>query len=286
MLRRDARLRKEFLYRKAIERESKSLKDKEAQLGSILTHNQTIPGELKSEALGLLQDINYNGTTKDSADDEYLLSGIRDPKIMITTSRDPSIRLQQFAKELRILFPNSQRINRGNYVLKDIVSSCKSGDFTDLVIVHEHRGIPDGLIVSHFPFGPTAFFTLSNVVLRHDVKEAVDKKASEAYPHLICSGFSSTVGSRTKDILRNLFPVPKKDSKRVISLIAKEDQVLFRNHIYSSSHAGATIDLQEIGPRFSLKIFQIRQGTLDNDDADIEWIFRPYINTARKRTIL
>jgi hypothetical protein len=49
-------------------------------------------------------------------DDEYAHAGERDPKILITTSRDPSSRLTQFAKELKLVFPNAQRINRGNQV--------------------------------------------------------------------------------------------------------------------------------------------------------------------------
>ena len=36
-------------------------------------------------------------------------------------------------------------------------------DYTDVVLVHEHRGVPDGLIVCHLPFGPTAYFGLLNV---------------------------------------------------------------------------------------------------------------------------
>ena len=39
-------------------------------------------------------------------------------------------------------------MNRGNYVIKDIVQACRSNEVTDLVIVQEHRGEPDGLIVS------------------------------------------------------------------------------------------------------------------------------------------
>ena len=54
-------------------------------------------------------------------------------------------------------------------------------------------GEPDGLIISHLPFGPTAYFGISNVVLRHDLKEKTDT-VSEAYPHLIFDGFSSNLG--------------------------------------------------------------------------------------------
>jgi U3 small nucleolar ribonucleoprotein protein IMP4 len=79
---------------------------------------------------------------KTLADDEYFRAGMIDPKILITTSRDPSSRLQQFAKELRLIFPKSQRINRGNNVISELVSACKSNDVTDLIILHEHRGVP------------------------------------------------------------------------------------------------------------------------------------------------
>lgn len=49
-------------------------------------------------------------------DDEYAHAGECDPKILITTSRDPSTRLVAFAKEMKLVFPNAQRINRGGMV--------------------------------------------------------------------------------------------------------------------------------------------------------------------------
>jgi U3 small nucleolar ribonucleoprotein protein IMP4 len=104
-------------------------------------------------------------------DDEYGSAGVKDPKILITTSRDPSSRLTQFTKEMKLVFPNSQRINRGNHVMKEIVDACRANDVTDLIVLHEHRGVPDGMIVSHFPYGPTAYFSLHNVVLRHGKNE-------------------------------------------------------------------------------------------------------------------
>ena len=49
--------------------------------------------------------------------------------------------------------------------------TCRSDNFTDLVILQEHRGIPDGIVVSHMPYGPTAYFGLHNVVMRHDIPQ-------------------------------------------------------------------------------------------------------------------
>jgi len=61
-----------------------------------------------------------------------------------------------------------------------------------MVVVQETRGQPDGLIVCHLPLGPTAYFTMSNVVMRHDIENR--GTVSEAYPHLITEGFESKLG--------------------------------------------------------------------------------------------
>ncbi|CAL2251337.1 unnamed protein product [Prunus armeniaca] len=65
-----------------------------------------------------------------------------------------------------------------------------------VVLVHENRGVPDGLFIIHLPFGPTAFFELLYVVTRHDIK---DKKAMgtmpQVYPHLILDNFTTKVSS-------------------------------------------------------------------------------------------
>ena len=72
-----------------------------------------------------------------------------------------------------------------------LIEACRANDVTDFIVVHETRGRPDGLIVCHLPFGPTAYFNLSDVVMRHDInKEEVQlKNVSEQYPHLIFHNF-------------------------------------------------------------------------------------------------
>ena len=85
-------------------------------------------------------------------------------QLLVTTSRDPSSRLTQFAKELRLVLPNATRLNRGGTVVADLVASARAHDFTDVVVLHEHRGQPDGLVVCHLPFGPTAYFGVYNAV--------------------------------------------------------------------------------------------------------------------------
>jgi U3 small nucleolar ribonucleoprotein protein IMP4 len=71
---------------------------------------------------------------------------------------------------MNIVMPNAERINRGSYVMEDLVQLGLKKSLTDIIVLHEHRGEPDGMIVSHLPVGPTVYFGLQNVVLRHDVK--------------------------------------------------------------------------------------------------------------------
>lgn len=237
MLRRQARLRREYLYRKAVESKHKTLQDKKSKIKKSLEDHTPIHGDLKKDALMLQDKLKWNdegpkraaeiggvsggANTADSQDDEYRYAGCEDPKIMITTSRDPSAKLKQFVKELRLLFPNAQRMNRGNFEMKQLIHACRANNVTDFIVVHEHRGVPDNLIICHLPYGPTASFNLSGVVMRHDIPEI--GPMSEQKPHLIFHNFKTKLAERTMSILKYLFPVPKEDSKRVMTFANHDD---------------------------------------------------------------
>lgn len=288
MLRRQQRLKREYLIRKSEEDKKKTVTENKKKIKLALDDNQSIPKDLRDGALSMLKTADIDQEDADELttsyqDDEYRWAGVEDPKVVITTSRDPSSKLKVFAKEIKLIIPNSQRINRGSYELKQLVKSCTSNDFTDLVIVHETRGNPDGLIVSHFPFGPTAYFQLTNVVMRHDISGL--GTMSEAYPHLIFNDMESKLGKRISNILKHLFPVPKQDSKRIITFSNDNDFISFRHHNYKKE-SGA-IKLAEVGPRFEMKPYDIKLGTIDvADSSNSEWCLRPYMNSAKKRKYL
>lgn len=125
------------------------------------------------------------------------------------------------------------------------------------------------MIVSHFPHGPTVFFTLHNVNLRHDIASYKSSTVSEQYPHLIFENFSSKLGERMQDVLKYLFPVPKEDSKRVMTFSNEDDFISFRlvctifstgsqANILRRHHVFVKIppkevQLAEVGPRFEMK---------------------------------
>ncbi|CAI4050073.1 hypothetical protein SKDZ_14G2470 [Saccharomyces kudriavzevii ZP591] len=290
MLRRQARERREYLYRKAQELQDSQLQQKRQIIKQALAQGKPLPKELAEDET-LQKDFRYDQSLKEGeeaddlqVDDEYAAtSGITDPRIIVTTSRDPSTRLSQFAKEIKLLFPNAVRLNRGNYVMPNLVDACKKSGTTDLVVLHEHRGVPTSLTISHFPHGPTAQFSLHNVVMRHDIIDGGNQ--SEVNPHLIFDNFTTDLGKRVECILKHLFNAgPKKDSERVITFANKGDFISVRQHVYVRTRDG--VEVAEVGPRFEMRLFELRLGTLENKDADVEWQLRRFIRTANKKDYL
>lgn len=288
MFRRQQRLKREYLIRKSEEDKKKAVTENKKKIKLALDDNQSIPKDLRDGALSLLRTADVDQEDADELttsyqDDEYRWAGVEDPKVVITTSREPSSKLKVFAKELKLLFPNSQRINRGSYEIKSLVESCKANDVTDLIIAHETRGNPDGLIVSHLPFGPTAYFQLTNVIMRHDIEGL--GTMSEAYPHLIFDSMDSKLGQRVSNIIKHLFPVPKPDSKRIMTFSNNQDVISFRHHNYRKE--AGIITLAEVGPRFQMILYDLKLGTIDvAESSESEWCLRPYMNTAKKRKFL
>ncbi|KAH8075669.1 hypothetical protein JL721_1683 [Aureococcus anophagefferens] len=263
--RRQVRLRREYLYRRSLEGKEKVVYEKKRKISEALAAGKAIPTELREEEGELRKLIEYDGArhaAPGSLDDEYArtLRGERLAKVCVCTSRDPSSRLKQFAKELKHMVPNATRVNRGN---------TRVGD------------LPDGLVVCHLPLGPTTYFTLSNCVLRHDI-DAPPPFSSDAPPHLVFHDFDDgkRLAKRLKTVLQCLFPVPKADAKRVCTFYNAADRISFRHHTYERD--GPDVHLTELGPRFEMTPYMIKLGTLDQADADVEWVLRPYMNSAKK----
>jgi len=295
MIRRQARERKDYLYRRALTLRDAEIAAKRSKLKASLASGKPLDPTIANDK-ALRQDFKFDESRADRTteeelqlDDEYAaLSGVRDPRILITTSRDPSSRLSSFAKEIRLLLPTSIRLNRGNLVLPSIVESSKAADLSDAILLHEHRGTPTAMTVSHLPHGPTASFSLHNVVLRADIPNAVRGTVSEAYPHLIFENFNTPLGKRVMQILKHIFPPREPGTKtgsRVVTFKNIEDSIEVRHHVFVRT-GYQSVELAEVGPRMTMRLFEIRSGTLENKDGDVEWHLNQYTRTSKKKDYL
>jgi U3 small nucleolar ribonucleoprotein protein IMP4 len=161
-LRRQTRERRQYVYAKSLEAQERQTYERKQQIKDALASGKALRTELRKDAQSLAKDLAFDEAQASKVqqasyfrlvlnivvdpashiDNEYSQAGLRDPKIIVTTSRDPSSKLLQFAKEMRLVFPNSHRINRGNYVVRELAEACRANDVTDLIVLHEHRGVP------------------------------------------------------------------------------------------------------------------------------------------------
>ncbi|KAI1650195.1 Brix-domain-containing protein [Daldinia loculata] len=298
MIRKQARQRRDYLYRRALLLRDSEISEKRAKLRASLATGRPLDPTIANDK-ELRKDYQFDESRPDRStneeldlDDEYSqLSGIVDPRVLVTTSRDPSARLSAFAKEIRLLIPTAIRLNRGNLILPDLVRSAQSSGLSDLILLHEHRGVPTALTMSHFPHGPTISFSLHNVVLRHDIPNSIRGTVSESYPHLIFDGFTSRLGARVVKILKHIFPPREpltsnsKLGSRVVTFKNIEDAIEVRHHVFVRTGYDS-VELSEVGPRMTMKVFEIRSGTLENKDGDVEWHLNQYTRTSRKKDYL
>lgn len=281
------RTRKEFLERRQHERVHEAIFARKEQFREALRTATPLPGHLRKDALTLKKfvelDDEQTKTRTDSIDDEYALAGVSDPHVLVTTSRNASQKLLEFAKEVRLVIPNAVRMNRGGLSIHQLMDAARKENFTDVVVLQESQGVPDSLTVSHLPLGPTVVFTIHNIVTRHEIENV--GTMSEQYPHLIFENFTTKLGARVQNVLRYLFPVPKDEATRVLTFDNQNDFISFRHHTFKVEK-GRKVSLEEVGPRFELTPYRILLGTLEMDDAETEWVLQPYMNTAKKRRLL
>lgn len=97
MIRRQARLRREFIYRRSLEEKQDAIQSRRNRVKEALAKNSAIPTDLRKDAIKLADKIPW-GNQIDDVDDEYRWAGCEDPNVIITTSRNPSSRLKMFSK--------------------------------------------------------------------------------------------------------------------------------------------------------------------------------------------
>merc|ERR1712093_462852 len=148
-IRKRQRQRKDYIYRRAVTLRDAEIAEKRSKLRASLASGKPLDPSIANDKK-LREDYKYDESKADLSandaldlDDEYAqLSGIVDPRVLVTTSRDPSTRLSSFAKEIRLLLPTSIRLNRGNLILPNLVSSAQASGLSDIVLLPPQRRPP------------------------------------------------------------------------------------------------------------------------------------------------
>ncbi|TPX78388.1 hypothetical protein CcCBS67573_g00356 [Chytriomyces confervae] len=249
--------------------------------------------ELKEERLAAnvpqtLETLREEDETLVAADDEEVFASEETdefasyfngtpPKILVTTSRRANPDTYEFANEFCTIFPDAQFVKRGpQFEVKKIVELAIGREYTDVIVINEDKKKPNAITVIHLPNGPTAHFKLSSVKLNKEIRGHGTVGAHK--PELILNNFNTRLGHSIGRMFASLFPhVPEFKGRQVATFHNQRDFIFFRRHRYIFKD-GKRCDLQELGPRFTLKLKWLQKGTFDTRYGDYEWIFK----TARE----
>jgi ribosome production factor 1 len=216
-----------------------------------------------------------------------------DPKILITTSLNSTLHDQ--ASLLTTLFPNSRYIRRTShryghkFSVREISSFASHRGYTALLVLTEDLKQPSSLTVIHLPAGPTFHFTISNWI--EGKKMPGHGNPTSHTPELILNNFRTPLGLLTAHLFRTLFPPqPEVRGRQVVTLHNQRDYIFLRRHRYVFREKreteksvigpdgkevkgveGIRAGLQELGPRFTLKLRRVDKGIQRGSGQEWEW---------------
>ncbi|EQC35376.1 hypothetical protein SDRG_07088 [Saprolegnia diclina VS20] len=220
----------------------------------------------------------------DDHDDEFarIFGNEETPKLMITTRPFPSGDMYPFVQNLMEFIPNSFYYDRKTYDIKDICRFAGNKAFTHVCILSEKEKKVNGMVVSRLPHGPTAFFKISNVVLNKQIQNKAKRTSHQ--PELILNNFNTRLGHRIGRFLGSFFEhKPDFKGRQVVTFHNQRDFIFVRQHRYIFEN-GKKARLQEIGPRFTMKLRWLQEGTFDTKYGEYEWIHKQHaMDTSRRK---
>lgn len=230
------------------------------------------------------------------------------PKVLLTTSLNST--LHNEAQLLCTLFPNSTYIPRSahryghKFSLREISKFATNREYTSVVLLKEDSKQPTGLTIVHLPHGPTCHFSIANWV--EGKKLPGHGNPTNHYPELILNNFRTPLGLLTARLFLTLFPPqPELQGRQVVTLHNQRDYIFVRKHRYVfrdkketeksvigpdgrpiEGVEGIRAGLQELGPRFTLKLRRVDKGVgragSEGDDA-VQWQWKAHMEKQRTR---
>lgn len=217
----------------------------------------------------------------------------KEPKVLITTSINGT--LHDEAELLTSFFPNSVYIRRSahfhahKYSIREISAFAANRDYTTVVVLNEDQKKPYGLDIVHLPHGPMFHFSISNWV--EGAKLPGHGNPTGHHPELILNNFRTPLGLLTAHLFKTMFPPqPELVGRQVVTLHNQRDYIFVRRHRYVFREKRATeksiantdgkviegvedlkTGLQELGPRFTLKLRRIDKGIQQRSGQEWKW---------------
>ena len=204
------------------------------------------------------------------------------PQILITTSISHTGGIFRFIKELKNFLPNSYFYYRKKFDLGTIMKSAIEKEFTDIIVVTERLRKPYKLLLIHLPNGPSMEFKILDVMYQDEMQ---GHGVSVGYnPELMFRNFKTTLGVRVQRALNALFPKDEElKGRELITFQNQRDFIFFRYYRYIFTNNFTDVNLQEIGPRFTMRLLYVQKGLFDPEKGDYEWMYKDKMGAKRRK---
>lgn len=205
--------------------------------------------------------------------DEFssVLSGEVRPNVLLTTAVKAGVTSFGFIKAILPVFPNSVYYARKQMTIAELTEHAIKAKFTDILIVKEDKRKLSSLIHAHLPNGPTAVYKLTSFVPTERISG--HGRGTRHTPEVLVNNFTTSLGARVGRMLGSLFPhSPNFIGRQAVTFHNQRDFIFFRFHRYVFNAGRDKARLQELGPRFTLKLQALQKNTFENPDkAEYEW---------------
>ncbi|EMD39036.1 hypothetical protein CERSUDRAFT_93076 [Gelatoporia subvermispora B] len=183
------------------------------------------------------------------------------PKVLITTSPKATRVSYEFCEELVSVFPGAEfhrRPKGRGFEMGKIAGWAAGRGYSHMMVVNENTKKPNAITMIYLPNGPTAYFKLTSIELAKQIHGHA--RSTAHHPELVLNGFVTRLGHTVGRLFQTLFPpMPEFQGRQVVTLHNQRDFLFFRRHRYAF-RSTEKVALQEIGPRFTLKLRSLRKG--------------------------
>lgn len=277
--------------KKKLKKKLREIKEKEVEkLGEAAPPKQipkTIENTRKDDETFVLNNNNIEEILGDEKDDEFsrFFNGSSCPKIMISTKPNCTRKLYEFISDLMNLIPNSFYYKREEKKVYDLLDECKQKDFTHLIILNEKNKKCNSMLLTCLPYGPSAYFKISNILPSYKISN--HGHATTHIPEIILNNFTTRLGRRIGRFLGSLYPHNYTEhnpedlkGRQVVTFHNQRDFIFLRYHRYIYKEEENKVNhekkvrakLQELGPRFTIKLKYLQDGIFNNQFGEYEWI--------------
>jgi len=220
------------------------------------------------------------------------------PKVLVTTCQKATKISYEFCEEIVDIFPGAEFIRRKKgqgFEIGKIAGWAAKRGYTNLLVVNEDRKKPNGITFVHLPSGPTAYFKLTSIQLTKEIHGHA--RATPHAPELVLNNFVTRLGHTVGRMFQTMFPpLPEFQGRQVVTLHNQRDFLFFRRHRYAFRNTEKAA-LQEIGPRFTLKLRWLKKGVPSDGSSsqevataktvdEYEWMWKPELETTRRTFFL